>query len=148
MRYLEPRFVKFAKDWFVAETSLVVNDQIRRFLRDFIPIAPQSGTPIFVVLDSLIILKHRIASYDWVSDQNFVNELDSNLTNAKNYLLSADSNNCYRQIKIFQQKVDEEYRDSLDGDTKRVTIEGWKFLYYNAQYILARLSVPPPQTRH
>jgi hypothetical protein len=59
--------------------------------------------------------------------------------------VSGDSNNCARQIKLFQQKVDEEYRDSLGGDNKTVTIEGWKFLYYNAKYILERLPVPPPQ---
>jgi len=28
---------------------------------------------------------------------------------------------------------------------KTVTIEGWKFLYYNAKYILDRLPVPPHQ---
>jgi len=106
---------------------------------------PPDSVLVLARLDSLISTKHEIAGYNWVSDGNFVNYLDSLLTNARNHLTSGDSNNCARQIKVFQQRVDEEYRDSLDGDTRTINLEGWKFLYYNAQYILARLPAVPTQ---
>jgi hypothetical protein len=130
-------------------TNEFAKSQIRRLcsynflLRE--PPVPDSSKSILQIIDTLVAYKHRLASYNWLGDQSFVNELDSNLTSAKNYIVSGDSNNCARQIKLFQQKVDEEYRDSLGGDNKTVTIEGWKFLYYNAKYILERLPVPPPQ---
>jgi hypothetical protein len=45
------------------------------------------------------------------------------------------------QVKAFQDLVDNVYKDSLNTDARFVTIEGWKFLYWNAQYILDRLPV-------
>jgi hypothetical protein len=102
-------------------------------------------TPVIELLDSLRAMEQLSHSNNWLGDQSFVNELDTNLTNAQNYLVSGDSNNCYRQLQIFQQKVNEEYSDSLDGDSKWINIDGWKLLYFNAGYILDRLSVPPPQ---
>lgn len=113
------------------------------------PMNPPSGPvefePAQISIDSLMTYLPDVAQFNWLSDQTFVDELDGYLTTARNYLVQGDSNNTARQIKLFQQKVNEEYTDSLDGDTKRVTIEGRKFLYYNAQYILDRLPTPPPQ---
>jgi len=139
---------KYVSDYLPGEPDTTTRLLVNLALQSFLPPIPKSDISTQTLIDSLIQIEDEVQAYSWLGDQNLVIELDSNLTNAKNYLLSGDSSNCYRQIKIFQHKLDEEYRDSLDGDTKRVTIEGWKFLYYNAQYILARLSVPPPQNRH
>jgi hypothetical protein len=134
------------KDRILVEQSVHIKYAINSFfLDDFIPIFFYGSVSTFIQLDSLASTKHQIAAYNWLGDNNFVTELDSFLTNARSYLSSGDLINCARQVKIFQQKVDEEYRDSLDGDNKRVTIEGWKFLYYNAQYLLARLPSVPIQ---
>ncbi len=146
IKYLTPSFVKFTLDWLSTEQSIIVkHTAMAFFLNPFIPLSPSRSTPVLTLVDSLIEIKDSVGTYGWVSDGSFVAQLDSNLTSARNYIVAGDSNNCARQIKFFQQKVDEEYRDSLDGDNKTVTIEGWKFLYYNAQYILDRLPTPPPQ---
>jgi IPT/TIG domain. len=47
------------------------------------------------------------------------------------------------QVKAFQDLVDNVYKDSLNTDPRFVTIEGWKFLYWNAKYILDRLPEIP-----
>ncbi len=140
-----PVGLKFLEDIRDSLPQGAFKDEATVTVKVYKPPKPPKAEELTVTLDSLMSFMYQVAGYNWLSNQNFVNELDSNLSNARNYLLSGDSNNCARQIKIFQQKVDEEYRDSLDGDTKRVTIEGWKFLYYNAQYILARLPAPPAQ---
>ncbi len=133
------------KDVLTNRSSGYFHERADTVIRLYRPKKPPKAELLTISIDSLVVFKHQVSGYAWLDDKIFVNELDSSLTNARNYLLSEDSNNCARQIKIFQQKVDEEYRDSLDEDIKRVTIEGWKFLYYNAQYILARLPVPPTQ---
>ena len=98
------------------------------------------------VIDTLIALNFRVAIYSWLGSQNFIDELDSSLANAKNYIGVRDSNNCSRQMRQFQQKVDNANKDTLHIHPDRVvTHEGWKFLYYNAQYILDRLPIPPSQ---
>jgi hypothetical protein len=95
------------------------------------------------LLDSLVSMKSQAFTNNWLGDQNFVNELDTSLANARNYLNNGDSSNCYRQLQIFQQKVNDEYIDSLDGDNKWINIGGWKQLYFNAGYILDRLPQLP-----
>ncbi len=140
-RYYEPFYIKFAIDQFSVEQSDFVRFYLVEFLNGFRPIIHEVSIPIITLIDSMISYKEQLGSYGWVMDSSFVNEIDNNLSNARNYLLQGDSNNSYHQIKLFQQKVDEEYRDSLDGDTRQVTKEGWKFLYYNAKYILDRLPV-------
>ncbi|MBI5216713.1 MAG: hypothetical protein HY960_13255 [Ignavibacteriae bacterium] len=138
-RYYEPFFINFMLRQIQVEQSNLVRSEIKSFLDAFAPIKPIDSITIVGLLDTLISYKHQIAGYNWLSDSNFVIELDSFLSNALGYLSQGDSNNCYRQIKLFQEKVDEEYRDSLDEDNKTITLEGWKFLYYNAQYLLDRL---------
>lgn len=120
-------------------------EYVKHDFKIFSPDRPDDSVSINIIMDSLSRNIIDVTLLSWLGNQTFVNELDSNLTSARNYLINNDSLNCARQIKLFQQKVNEEYRDSLDGDNKFVTIEGWKFLYYNAQYILDRLPTPPPQ---
>jgi hypothetical protein len=144
-RYLLPFFIDFLSKRVQIDPERSIIRESKRFIDEFVPLNFQESQISINKIDSLKNLKDSVISYNWLSDQSFVNELDSNLSSARSYIVAGDSNNCARQIKLFQQKVDEEYRDSLDGDNKFVTIEGWKFLYYNAQYILDRLPVPPPQ---
>jgi hypothetical protein len=101
-------------------------------------------TPISNLIGYLDSTVTRVHDSLWVTNETFVTYLDSNLIAARNYIVAGDSNNCARQIKLFQQKVDSAYKDSLNPN-RHVTIEGWKYLYYNAQYILDRLPTPPPQ---
>jgi hypothetical protein len=71
-------------------------------------------------------------------------DLEISLQRAHEMLDSGDSVDCARAIKAFQHNIDFVFIDSLNPDPRKVTIEGWKFLYYNAQYILDRLPAIPP----
>jgi hypothetical protein len=79
--------------------------------------------------------------YNWLADNTFASELKAKLNTAKTNLQAEDSLACRVQVKAFQDLVDNVYKDSLNTDARFVTIEGWKFLYWNAQYILDRLPV-------
>jgi len=107
-------------------------------------LSPPSNIKSKMLLDSLTNSLPQLLNYNWIGNQNFVSELNEYLANAQNKLNTGDSINCARQIRIFQQLVDQEYRDSLNNNGKFVTVEGWKFLYYNAQYILDRSPQIPP----
>lgn len=101
---------------------------------------------VSVLIDSIINMKHRAQTSDSLGDQDFANELDSILVHSKSLLINGDSNNCYRQIKLFQQMVDSAYKDTLHLRPNRmINLEGWKSLHFNAGYILARFQAPPTQ---
>jgi thymidylate kinase len=102
--------------------------------------------PLLASLDSLVSFDHQSAQLGWLADANFVKELDNGLENAKKHLANKDSVNAYKEVQTFQDKVNKEYEKTVDDQKKRksrdkrfVTVEGWKILYYNAQYIMDRL---------
>lgn len=138
--YLTPGFVKFTKDWLQHETAWVVRREAKQsFLDVFIPLPAPSSSPIQQMLDSLVAVKHQAADFGWLADADFVSLLDNDLKVARRSLKTNDSLACARAIKSFQRKIDIVYQDSLNPGPCKVTMEGWKFLYYNAQYILDRL---------
>jgi hypothetical protein len=94
-------------------------------------------------IDTVKTFINDLQTYQWLGDLTFSNELKSILTTAKSNLQNGDSLTCRIQVKAFQDLVDDVYKDSLNSDPRFVTIEGWKFLYWNAQYILDRLPSPP-----
>ena len=107
------------------------------------PHLPDSTTGIEEIIDSTNSYLIQSEIYSWLGDFNFSNELKNILTTAKTNLQNGDSLACRVQVKAFQDLVDNVYKDSLNSDPRFVTIEGWKFLYWNAQYILDRLPEPP-----
>ena len=139
-RYFEPRFVRFARQWRDGESSVEVRMQTGWFLKDFLPFRPGEDFSVLAMIDSLSALTDTMSTYGWVGNQNFAAELKDNLQAAKTDLTAGDTSSCSGKVRAFQSKVDEEYRDSLDGDTRSVSREGWKFLFYNAQYVVDRLS--------
>ncbi|MFA5832567.1 MAG: hypothetical protein WDA22_03715 [Bacteroidota bacterium] len=103
-------------------------------------------TPTATLIDTLISLINQSYVQNWLGDKNFVNELTNILNNAKKHLIKKDSVICYKKVKEFQKKVDEVYEEAIEKEKKHekrenkfVTVEGWKFLYHNAQYIMDRL---------
>jgi hypothetical protein len=108
------------------------------------PLYPPSFNNLFEQFDYFKNLCDSLFNYTWLGDLTLSNELKNILTTAKTNLQNGDSLTCRVQIKEFQDLVDNVYKDSLNTDPRFVTIEGWKFLYWNAQYILDRL--PEPQT--
>ncbi|MBV6421186.1 MAG: hypothetical protein DAHOPDDO_02459 [Ignavibacteriaceae bacterium] len=109
----------------------------------FKPLPLDLQSPITSNITNLIDIIDSTINYSWLGDFTFSNELKNILTTAKTNLQNGDSLACRVQVKSFQDLVDNVYKDSLNSDPRFVTIEGWKFLYWNAQYILDRL--PEPQ---
>jgi hypothetical protein len=111
-------------------------------LLGFKPKNPDSLLSTIELLENLNYLTDTVYNYTWLADSQFKDELQSIIQAAKSELQAGDSLACAIQVKVFQDKVDLVYKDSLNADPRFVTIEGWKFLYWNAQYILDRLPTP------
>jgi len=145
--FLQPSFLKFIQDWIRTKPRTSSVHLAGTILLDrFVPLGPSFSTPVSTILDSLVSYKHQIASYAWLADENFVNELDNGLENARKHLAKGDSVNAYKEVQKFQEKIQKEYDKTQENEKKNkprdkrfVTAEGYKFLYYNAQYILDRL---------
>jgi hypothetical protein len=126
------------------ESNYCLRETIIRLANWFKPKTPDAGVSLNTLIDSLASIEKQVIPFNWLGDGNFINKLDGYLTNAKNNLNAGNQIDCARQIRIFQQKVDNEYRDSTNATPAFVTVEAWKFLYCNAQYILDRLPQIPP----
>jgi len=107
------------------------------------PLFPPNFTLLTEQIEYIKGLCDTLPQYSWLADNTFANELKAKLTTAKANIQAGDSLACRVQVKAFQDLVDNVYKDSLNTDARFVTIEGWKFLYWNAQYILDRLPEPP-----
>jgi hypothetical protein len=145
-RYGTPFDYNAVKEYQSWEQDPVGKSLTFKLLLVFQPPSPPSTATLLSLLDTLVSVKHEAMNLGWLSDANFVNELDNGLTNARKHLLRVDSVNCAKEVRTFQGKVNAQYQATAASDKKNqprdkrfVTVEGWKFLYYNAQYILDRL---------
>jgi len=109
----------------------------------FEPSPPKYYSTLLEYLDYTSLLCDTLLLYTWLGDLQFKDELQSILQSAKTNLQNGDSLACREDVKTFQDSVDYVYADSLNLDPRFVTLEGWKFLYWNAQYILDRLPEIP-----
>ncbi len=140
--YPSPYNYKFISNNF-DQISISRKLTINFLLQGFTPSPPDTLMSKSDMIEDLISLIDTVYNYTWLGDLTFSNELKNILTTAKTNLQNGDSLACRVQVKTFQDLVDNVYKDSLNSDPRFVTIEGWKFLYWNAQYILDRL--PEPQ---
>ncbi|MGH2568527.1 MAG: hypothetical protein ACRDGA_09325, partial [Bacteroidota bacterium] len=129
-----------------ARTESEFQEWASRRVSQFRPRPPADTVSVSVMLDTLVSFKRQVAALGWLADKNFVNELDNHLDNAKRHLARRDSLNTAQQVQLFQEKVNREHErtkqkqeQGVPRDPRFVTIEGWKFLYHHAQYILDRL---------
>ena len=152
------RFCNYLRDvgtpsaiWTLSQLLATEQSEFLRFTIDlwvstFDVKRPPSTTPLTVLLDSLTSYKHQVFEFGWLADKNFAKELNNHLENARKHLVKGDSVNTSKEVEKFQEKVNKEYQKTIDNEKKNkprdkrfVTTEGYKFLYYNAQYILDRL---------
>ena len=138
-KYLEPRFINFLETFSLADTNSSLYWMKKIFLLQYKPAIPDSATSINNLLDNLNNYIDSVTKYNWFGDLTFGNQLQSLGQSAKTNLQNGDSLACRSEIKSFQDTVDYVYADSLNPDPRFVTVEGWKFLHWNAQYILDRL---------
>jgi hypothetical protein len=134
---------QYINNYLSSEQDTVTRSLVNHKLETFIPIKPDSNQTIQLLIENLISIIDNCFNYNWLRDSQFKNELQSLIQSAKSNLQAGDSVACAVQVKVFQDLVDYVYKDSLNADPRFVTIEGWKFLYWNAQYILDRLPTPP-----
>lgn len=139
--YLQPFWINFLRNWYEIETSENIKDDIIWFIYGFQPLLTEEDLTMTVVerIEKLSEQVDSMYNYTWLLDSQFKNELHNVLQSATTNLLAGDSLTCRTEVKSFQDSVDYVYADSLNADPRFVTLEGWKFLYWNAQYILDRL---------
>ena len=144
-----PSNFNFIKNWLEGEGS---NSRLKKTINILIeygnkgnPIIPSQNSNVDEIVDSTQSYLIQCNNYGWIENTEFVNDLQSILQSAKSELQGGDSVACAVQVKAFQDLVDNVYADSLNTDPRFVALEGWKFLYWNAQYILDRLPSIPVQ---
>jgi hypothetical protein len=97
-------------------------------------------TPTKVLLDSLYSLTNQTYKQNLIGDANFVKELSNDLQNGLKHLIKEDSLNCSKEISVFQDKIKKEYdKKNISKDKRFVTEDGYKYLYFSAQYTIDRL---------
>ena len=138
-----PSDYKFVKNYLPNETNLEIKEGLLRNMSVYRPRKPDSSASSIGLLNDLIDITDTVYSYTWLGDLQFKDELQLILQTAKTNLLNGDSLACAVKVKSFQDLVDFVYKDSLNTDARFVTLEGWNFLYWNAQYILDRLPEIP-----
>ncbi len=139
-----PANYNLVKNYLQIEQNQIARSNIEVSLELLMPKPPYYLNDVIEYVDYSFSLCDTLLLYSWLGDLDFSNTLKNTLNTAKSNLQNGDSLACRVQIKEFQDLVDNVYKDSLNTDPRFVTIEGWKFLYWNAQYILDRL--PEPQT--
>ncbi|MDP2363053.1 MAG: hypothetical protein Q8M94_04705, partial [Ignavibacteria bacterium] len=133
----------FVKNYINNESDEMIRNAITFEVEENIPRLFYEDSTLAVIIDSLISVTGQVHNLNWLGGLTFSIELKNILTTAKTNLQAGDSLACRVQVKTFQNLVDNVYKDSLNTDPRFVTIEGWKFLYWNAQYILDRLPSSP-----
>ncbi|MCO6446222.1 MAG: hypothetical protein J5I67_01145 [Ignavibacterium album] len=132
----------FVKEYLNDETDEAIRAIMEFEIEEGVPALFNDNSTIRVCIDTVISITNQVFILSWLGDLTLSNDLKNILTTAKIDLQNGDSLACRVQVKAFQDLVDNVYKDSLNTDQRFVTIEGWEFLYWNAQYILDRLPKP------
>ena len=138
VKYANFDWINFISNYYSNFQSQKIKKIISYYLKVFKPINNSNQNVIEQILN-LINTVDSVYNYTWLGDLQFKDELQTVLQSAKTNLQNGDSLACRVDVKSFQDSVDYVYADSLNTDPRFVTLEGWKFLYWNAQYILDRL---------
>jgi hypothetical protein len=102
------------------------------------PVLPPNPFNHTVFLDTLINQTGKAQSLGWISDQNFVNELNNQLQQTRTHLSAGDSVKAATVLSDFVDVV--EATNAGQGPPgATLTPEGYALLYFNAQYLLKRL---------
>jgi len=139
--YMSPSFIKFMQDFNPAKGSSRYKRKMH-YLHYFKPAKPDSVLELQTMLDTLTSYTNQCYGYEWLKDEAYKTELLNKITNAKTKLNTGDSLGCRTEVASFQNSVNQVYQDSVGSYPKYVSEEGYKFLYYYAQYILDKLPEP------
>ena len=95
--------------------------------------------PIAGGIDSLRAFTLECRNLKWIGGRGFVRELTNHLEDARRHLDRKDSLNSSREIERYQSEIDKEYREGNKRDNRFITAAGWKYLYMEAGYVIAKL---------
>ncbi|MBI9072442.1 MAG: hypothetical protein JEY94_12650 [Melioribacteraceae bacterium] len=129
----------FIKNYLHNERSETVKFLLGNELKNYFPNNLKESTNVSANLDTLTSYTNQSFGYEWSKDDNYKDELLLKAEKAKNYLTISDSINCRKEIEAFQNNVAEVYADSAGSYPKYISTAAYRFLYYQAQYILDRL---------
>ena len=144
IRFGTPEDYQLVSNHLTIESTPTAQRLIARALEAFTPPVPEKSLAVVAMLDSAASLLQQCASYGWLAGGEFVVKLTGDLQRARQALDSQDSIGCAVALKRFQGYVDFVLRHPVNPYSRTVTMGGWKFLHYNAQYILDRLPAIPP----
>ncbi|NUM61784.1 MAG: hypothetical protein HUU44_06490, partial [Ignavibacteriaceae bacterium] len=142
--YGTPSNYNFIKEFAQSNPDPEFKHDILVSLKLFEPYKPDTISQVDLIrmLDTLQSFSQQCLSFNWI-DSLLQTEINANIQVAKTFLSNGDSLGCAREIKAVSEKIDFEYKDTLNTTPEFVTLEGWQFLYNISQYILDRL--PEPQ---
>ena len=141
--FATPSDYVFLTNYIQNEPNDTIKSLIQLEIETFRPPTPDSTESTNSLLNSLYNYVDSVYNYAWLNNLEFKDELQLILQSAKTNLQNGDSLACREDVKAFQDSVNYVFADSLNQDPRFVTLEGWKFLYWNAQYILDRLPEIP-----
>ena len=137
--YVTPRYVRFCKDRLAIDPSPMVRGVIETFLSEFTALRPAETVPVPAMIDSMLMSQlYDGQTYGWIGDKEFVHYLDSvYVSDASRLYLTWQRKACAKLIRGLEHDIDLAYKRPTEE--RFVTIEAYKFLHYQAQYILDRL---------
>ncbi|HSW56198.1 MAG TPA: hypothetical protein VLH59_14025 [Ignavibacteriaceae bacterium] len=142
-RYGQPSDYYFLKNYLPSENHPSAKEMIGLYSKYHKPPKIALSPEIVDNLDSLISYTNQLYVFEWIGNEGFMNNLTTVLGEAKNYILNSDSLLCREKVLLYQQNIDNVFKDSLNLNPEFVLREGWNILYWNAQYILDRLPAIP-----
>ena len=136
-RYLAPSFIRFALN--ESRTERRVPFDLADFLHDFRPLPPGPDASVASMLDTLSALTDTMQQFNWLGDATFASTLKADLHEARTDLRRGDSVSVAAKAADFQVQINSALAGSGTQAQKFVTQEGWKFLFFNARFVLNAL---------
>ncbi|KAF0139998.1 MAG: Alpha beta-propellor repeat-containing integrin, partial [Stygiobacter sp.] len=132
------------KNCYAQISDSVFYKYVREVLLDnFVVKKPEIASTRLSNIDSLYAYHTQSIFLNWLGNSAFSDQLKTYLTEAKTKLASGDSLGAALKIKLYQNQIVEQFKDTVTTDGKYVTEDGFKFLYYYPKYILERLPKLP-----
>ena len=141
--YATPLDYKLIKELIPKTKDEITRNYLTFRINKFTSFITDSASSVVTNIDSLISYQAQCASFKWLWDISFNNQINGLLLNAKTKLESRDSVSAAFRLKQYRSIINKEYRDTLELEAKYVTRDAFIFLYYYPKYILNRLPKVP-----
>ncbi|HXS99351.1 MAG TPA: hypothetical protein VN915_01615 [Elusimicrobiota bacterium] len=125
------------------------------------PVQPASLTNPSQLIDSLIAAKHQAANLGWLGGKDFIDDLDKQLSEAKQALSRQQDSEAPERIRKFIDMLQQQHREQSerhrddrhegrehhDDHERFLSSEAYQLLEVNAEVILSQLPAPHKQQR-